>query len=285
MKRIFCMMLVAMLLVGCMSIAAFATESTKAATFTVTVSGAEFSSFGGWVSVSEPATITAISGVTGNKNTGKVGYANGNNENVSSVGITVTVSVPANYCGTISASFKMDEAYKVIKNEDGSVAKHEAVTVSGSGATTFAHAWGEWTTTAGDCKHEGVKTRTCSNCGATETAGTGLGAHSWKEAWEKNASGHWHVCSLCGTASTTEAHTWKVQANDGWETVKPSTEEEEGLKQRVCSVCSYKETDTIPASGEPDMGDITGQVTMGATAVLLLVVASVAFVFKRKTAK
>ena len=53
---------------------------------------------------------------------------------------------------------------------------------------------------------------------------------------------HWYECANgCGTTSGKAAHTYGE-----WTVTKPATETEEGEKERVCSVCGFKQTETIP---------------------------------------
>ena len=60
------------------------------------------------------------------------------------------------------------------------------------------------------------------------------------DAYDKDESGHWKICS-CGDQAQKSDHTFGE-----WETTKDSTEEQLGIKERVCSVCGFKETDEIP---------------------------------------
>ena len=56
--------------------------------------------------------------------------------------------------------------------------------------TCTAHVWGEWeVTTPATCTEAGVKTRTCSVCGETETAAIPAAGHNW---------GDDNICDDCG---------------------------------------------------------------------------------------
>ena len=78
------------------------------------------------------------------------------------------------------------------------------------------HVWGEWAvTTPATCTEDGVKTRTCENCGEPETAVIPATGHTWGE----------------------------------WEVTTPATCTEAGVKTRTCSVCGETETAAIPAAG------------------------------------
>lgn len=121
--------------------------------------------------------------------------------------------------------------------------------------TTGEHTWGEGAvTTLATCTASGLKTLTCTECGATKTeviAARG-GSHSWG-AWQtvrqmicgKNAGIRKRACTICGATeqeevTSPEAHTWGV-----WKTTKEATCAEAGTKERTCSVCGTKETQTI----------------------------------------
>ncbi len=105
-----------------------------------------------------------------------------------------------------------------------------------------AHSFGEWTTTKEATEEEvGSKERVCSVCYYKETAEIAQLAHTHKYAteWESDATNHWHK-STCGheeEVSEKAAHSFGE-----WTTTKEATEEEVGSKERVCSVCNYKET-------------------------------------------
>lgn len=279
MKRVISLMLIAMLLVGCLSTVAFAEGGVRTGTITVTISG-EFSSFGGWVSVSSPAKMTGISGITGNAGSGKVGYAN--NENVSAVSFTVSVEVPANYCGTISAGFSQDEANKVIKNADGTVAGHEAVSVSGGGSTTFAHDWGAEVVTPGaDCQTHGTVTKTCTICGAEDTTKGPVGAHQMSTEWDYDDNQHWHECVVCHAKADEAAHTLTYSSK------APVSEDEPGWEVAKC-FCGYKKSKVIPWSPVPGMGDATPYGAYNAVFFIAAVFAlccTTGMIFKRKFIK
>lgn len=155
-------------------------------------------------------------------------------------------------------------------------------------AEQHEHVWGEWTESkASTCTEEGISIRKCTSCGeqdaetqvikalghslsenATEITGptcvlsgketfccTREGCdysetkeipatgHSYK--WkDQGSSGHCQRCTVCSVDTATTAHSFGE-----WITDTDSTEEEEGKKHRVCSVCVYKEEGTIPLKG------------------------------------
>ena len=155
-------------------------------------------------------------------------------------------------------------------------------------AEPHEHTWGEWTALkAATCTEEGISIRKCTSCGeqdaetqvikalghslsenATEIIGptcvlpgkeafccTREGCdysdtkeipamgHSYK--WkDQGSSGHCQRCTVCSVDTATTAHSFGE-----WITDTDSTEEEEGKKHRACSVCGYKEEETIPLKG------------------------------------
>lgn len=63
--------------------------------------------------------------------------------------------------------------------------------------------------------------------------------------WKYDATGHYKSCTSCGTVTTAKsAHTF-----GDWKVTKDATETAAGSKTRTCTVCSYTETQTIPAKG------------------------------------
>ncbi len=74
--------------------------------------------------------------------------------------------------------------------------------------------------------------------------------HKWAAAWESDETQHWHECENPGCdiqENAKAAHTF-----GDWTVTKEASATEAGSKERTCSVCSYKETVTIPATGSGD---------------------------------
>lgn len=84
--------------------------------------------------------------------------------------------------------------------------------------------------------YEITVTLSAQNCEHTDTEGT----------WSFNENGHWHKCSICSSQVNYAEHTFGE-----WVTVTEATSEEEGLRERECSVCHNKETDIIPKLDTP----------------------------------
>ena len=66
--------------------------------------------------------------------------------------------------------------------------------------------------------------------------------HSFSKDWTSNATDHWHAatCEHTKEVSGKTAHTFGE-----WKTTVEATEETEGKKERSCSVCSYKEEQSL----------------------------------------
>ena len=69
--------------------------------------------------------------------------------------------------------------------------------------------------------------------------------HTYSEVWSYNDNYHWHA-STCGHESKKD---YEPHSFSAWVTSLSPTETEEGSKYRVCDVCSYKQTATIPPTG------------------------------------
>ena len=102
------------------------------------------------------------------------------------------------------------------------------------------HAWGEWITVREpDCTEKGVKTRECENCGETEIADLPANGHTYADEF----TCHDRTCTVedCGhVEKATTAHNFGE-----WRIVKEPSCTEEGLKERICSVCGDKESEKI----------------------------------------
>ena len=123
------------------------------------------------------------------------------------------------------------------------------------------HTFGDWEITTKPTETaQGLKERVCSVCGYVEKRNIAETSHKEhifaEEEWKSNVVKHWHECSECNNVveESEAAHSfgsWTV-------TKKPTTED--GEKERICSVCSYKETQVIPKIFlKIDGGTITGK--------------------------
>ena len=114
------------------------------------------------------------------------------------------------------------------------------------------HTYDAWQVTVpASPTEEGEETRRCSVCEYEQTqsipaTGGEEHTHVWADEWQSDASGHWHLCTVggCSETSSVEPHVYGA-----WEEVKVPSETEEGLERRVCTVCKYEQTQSIPATG------------------------------------
>lgn len=101
------------------------------------------------------------------------------------------------------------------------------------------HTFGEWTVTVVATEvNKGSKERVCSVCLYKQVKAIPRldHEHDCSEEWKTDAVYHWHVCSICNELVEKEEHTF-----GDWEIITEPTDNTKGLKERVCSVCNYKE--------------------------------------------
>ena len=124
--------------------------------------------------------------------------------------------------------------------------------------TAHTHAFGDWEeTTPATCTEDGVKTRTCSACGETETQTIPATGHSFGE-WTVTTPATCTVdgvesrtCSACGETET-RAIPATGHSFGEWTVTTPATCTEDGAESRTCSACGETETRAIPATGHVD---------------------------------
>jgi formylglycine-generating enzyme required for sulfatase activity len=132
------------------------------------------------------------------------------------------------------------------------------------------HQFGNWTETkAPSVEEEGEQERTCTVCGEKETHPIAKHVHQFGTDWEKDTTQHWRECS-CGEKTDISNHQW-----GDWIQTKASTLTEEGEKERTCTACGEKETQTVAfiemvqvAGGTFQMGKDLGTAATGDVAPL-----------------
>ena len=230
MKKIISLLVVAVLFVSCMSTAAFAAgapvvtvaeEATAENELTLSFNLSNnpgFKGYGLTVEYDEEvmtlkelkAGELSVGAFTANVAEAYVNYANATVVTGEGVLFTAVFEIADAEAGDyeVSVSGTMADASYTKQTVEA-----EPYTYS---VTCTEHAWGEWkVTTPATCTEDGVKTRTCSVCGETETAAIPAVGHTWGE----------------------------------WEVTTPATCTEAGVKTRTCSVCGETETAAIPATG------------------------------------
>ena len=68
--------------------------------------------------------------------------------------------------------------------------------------------------------------------------------HKYTNDWHANGNTHWHECELCKAHADEAGHTY-----GDWIIDIPATDTTDGSKHRICSVCQYQETASIPKTG------------------------------------
>ena len=114
-----------------------------------------------------------------------------------------------------------------------------------------AHSFGDWMIDIpATSDKEGQKHRDCSICKYLETETIPpVHSHSYGAEWNSDAAGHWHECS-CGARSGYAAHSF-----GDWTIDTPATSTTKGSRYRDCSICQYRETETVPPVHSHSYGD------------------------------
>ena len=263
MKKLFSILLVAMLIVGCIPVTALAAsasisgsehlaEAGDTVTVSFSISSIDLAGFGIDVIYDSSAlTLEGASNGTGlsfePNGSWLVGYANDNvscGGNLISVTFKVTENAAPGEKYTIGLSVEELFNYDV----DGGVVDVDPEVVPGvieikaeekPTDPPHTHEFSDWeVTTAATCTEKGVETRTCA-CGETETREIPALGHTWgewevtKEATCVEAGVETRTCSVCGETETREIA--MVAHNYGAWTFCGTDAKHEHKK--VCSVC------------------------------------------------
>ena len=84
---------------------------------------------------------------------------------------------------------------------------------------------------------------------AAESAGAActVEPHQYGDQWKNDEEDHWQECQ-CGEKANLAAHEFGQ-----WVVTKEATASEQGSREKVCQVCGYTVTETIPATGSDDV--------------------------------
>ncbi|MBQ6292683.1 MAG: SH3 domain-containing protein [Lachnospiraceae bacterium] len=117
---------------------------------------------------------------------------------------------------------------------------------------TGGSTWSAWKTTrSATCEKDGQESRTCSQCGKTETRTIKKLGHNWGK-WQTSTKAtctqqgkETRKCSRCGKTETRSAgaalgHNWSA-----WKVTKKASCSSEGQETRKCSRCDKTETRTV----------------------------------------
>ena len=109
----------------------------------------------------------------------------------------------------------------------------------------LTHTWNSGSvTTSATCTSSGVKTYTCTLCGATKTETIASLGHNWGSWTRISDTQHQRVCSRDSSHKETANHTW----NSGVVT-KAATCTTSGTKTYTCTTCNATKTETIAVLG------------------------------------
>ncbi len=129
--------------------------------------------------------------------------------------------------------------------------------IGGEEIAALSHLWSAWTVSkAATCTAKGTETRTCANCGGTETRDIAMKAHSygaWKTTKAETCTAKGvktATCTACGAAKT-EAIPMKAHSYGAWKVTKAATCSEAGVETRACS-CGKTETRSIATTAHTD---------------------------------
>lgn len=119
-------------------------------------------------------------------------------------------------------------------------ANHKTVCSACQDEVVSAHSWdGGTETTQATCKQAGVKTYTCTGCGATKTESIPVKTtHNFGD-WDGTETTHTRTCRDCGKTES-GSHSW----GSGTVTRKPTCKED-GIRTYTCSGCSMIRVENI----------------------------------------
>ena len=122
--------------------------------------------------------------------------------------------------------------------------------------TEHVHSFGQWSQlTPASCTEDGLEERTCA-CGERETQAISALNHNYSSDWTvdtqpdcTNPGSKSHHCLNDGCDSKIDVTPIAALDHaypDEWNIVNPATETQEGLKEKVCTRCGHRITETIP---------------------------------------
>ncbi len=96
--------------------------------------------------------------------------------------------------------------------------------------------------------------------------GKALG-HDWADFWIQGDTHHWHNCQNgnCPITDDSKKDGYAEHTYGEWVEITAPTATEDGKKERICTVCKYSDTETIPATGSNTGGEADSPVTPPST--------------------
>lgn len=85
----------------------------------------------------------------------------------------------------------------------------------------------------------------------------GLHTHNWLSAdWNHDDNYHWHECSVagCPVTANNEKDSYAQHSYGDWVVDTNATAYENGNRHRECTICSYRQNESIPATGSSSGG-------------------------------
>ncbi len=85
--------------------------------------------------------------------------------------------------------------------------------------------------------------------------------HKWSSAeWNHDTNYHWHECTVqgCTVTANNEKDSYAQHSYGSWVVDTNATSYQSGSKHRDCTVCSYRQTNSIPATGGSSSGSSGG---------------------------
>ncbi len=85
----------------------------------------------------------------------------------------------------------------------------------------------------------------------------GLHTHNWSSTdWNHDDNYHWHECSVagCPVTANNEKDSYAQHSYGDWVVDTNATAYENGSRHRECTICSYRQNESIPATGSSSGG-------------------------------